>query len=110
MYEIEIYKTKSQKEPYTQWERSLDKITLARIDTRLTRIRQSGNFGECEPVGDGVYELKYDFGPGYRVYFGYKTENILLLLLGGYKKFQQRDIDKAKEYWKEHLLQKRGKK
>jgi putative addiction module killer protein len=70
----------------------------------------SGNLGVCESVGDGVFELKIDFGPGYRVYFGYKTDKVLILLLGGCKKGQQKDIDKAKEYWHEYLSQKRGKK
>ena len=109
-YEIEIYKTSAGKEPYIEWEESLDKNTLARIDARLARIRETGNFGICEPVGDGVFELKFDFGPGYRVCFGYIAETSLLLLFGGYKKGQQRSIDKAKEYWRDHLSPKRGKK
>lgn len=109
MYIIEIYKTSTGKEPYIDWENNLDKSTLARIDARMARIRESGNFGVCEPVGEGVFELKFDFGPGYRVYFGYESDTILLLLCGGYKKGQQRDIDKAKEYWRDHLSPKRGK-
>ena len=59
--------------------------------------------------GDGVFELKLDFGPGYRIYFGHKTKTCLILLFGGYKKSQQKDINKAKEYWREHLSQKGGK-
>lgn len=109
MYEIEIYKTATGKEPYTEWEESLDKTVVARIDARFARIRKNGNFGDCEPVGEGVFELKFDFGPGYRVYFGYKIETCLLLLFGGYKKSQQKDIHKSKEYWKDHLSIKRGK-
>jgi len=109
MYEIVIYQTGTGKEPYTEWVESLDKTTSARIDARLTRIRETGHFGICEPVGDGIFELKFDFGPGYRVYFGYKTKNCLVLLFGGYKKSQQKDINKSKEYWQEHLLLKRGK-
>ena len=88
----------------------MDKTTIARIDARLTRIRETGNFGVCEPVGDGVFELKFDFGPGYRVYFGFKTDTFLILLFGGYKKGQQRDINKAKEYWQDHLSLRRSKK
>ena len=109
-YEIEIYKTSKGKEPYTEWEKGLDKTTLARIDARLTRIRETGNLGICEPVGDGVFELKFDFGPGYRVYFGFKRDAFLIFLLGGYKKGQQRDVNKAKEYWLDHLSIKRGRK
>ena len=103
MYEIEIYKTSTEKEPFTDWIRSLDKPARSRIRTRLTRIRDTGNLGDCEPARDGVYELKFDFGPGYRVYFGYKTDKILILLFGGYKKSQQRDIDKSIEYWNDHI-------
>lgn len=110
MYDIKIYKTKTGKEPYNEWEKSLDKTILSRIDARFTRIRESGNLGICESVGDDVFELKFDFGPGYRVYFGYEGNTILLLLCGGYKKGQQKDITKAKEYWRDHLSLKRGKK
>ncbi len=109
-YEIEIYRTNTGKEPYTEWEESLDKATMVRIDARLTRIREAGNIGNCESVGEGVYELKFDFGPGYRVYFGLETDTFMILLLVGSKKGQQRDINKSKEYWKDHLLIKRGKK
>lgn len=109
-YEIEIYQTAGGKEPYTEWEESLDKSNMARIDARLARIREAGNIGNCEPVGDGVYELKFDFGPGYRIYFGLEKETSMILLLGGSKKGQQRDINKSKEYWQDHLLMKRGKK
>ncbi len=109
-YEIGIYQTATGKEPYTEWEESLDKSTMARIDARLARIRETGSIGKCEPVGDGVYELKFDFGPGYRIYFGLEKETSMILLLGGSKKAQQRDINKSKEYWKDHLLMKRGKK
>src|SRR5271156_5100375 len=109
-YEIEIYKTSKGKEPYTEWEKGLDKTTVARIDARLTRLRETGNLGICEPVGDGVFELKFNFGPGYRLYFGCKKNTSLILLLGGYKKGQQKDINKAKEYWLDHLSVKIGKK
>lgn len=108
-YDIELYRTAAGKEPYTEWEESLDKATMARIDARLARIRETGNSGNCEPVGEGVFELKFDFGPGYRVYFGLETETFMILLLGGSKRGQQRDINKSKEYWKDHLLTKKGK-
>lgn len=109
MYELLIYQTNTGKEPYTEWTFSLDTVTMARIDARLSRVRQAGNFGVCEPVGDGVFELKFDFGPGYRVYFAHKTKTCLMLLCGGYKKSQHRDIDKAKKYWSDYLSIKGGK-
>lgn len=103
MFEIEIYKAATGKEPYIDWEKSLDKTTSVRVDARLTRIRETGNLGIYEFVGNGVFELKLDFGAGYRIYFGFKTNRSLLLLFGGSKKSQQKDINKAKEYWEEHL-------
>jgi putative addiction module killer protein len=109
-YEIGLYQTAVGKEPYIEWEESLDKTVRVRIDSRFTRIREEGNLGSCDPVGDGVYELKFDFGPGYRIYFGLETDTFMILLLGGSKKRQQRDINKSKEYWKDHLLTKGGKK
>lgn len=110
MYETGIYKTHSGKEPYIEWLESLDRTVRARINARFTRIQETNNLGNYEPVGDGVFELKFDFGPGYRVYFGFKEDTFLILLFGGHKKGQQRDIDKAKEYWQDHLSLKRGKK
>jgi putative addiction module killer protein len=62
---------------------------------------KNGNFGDCEPVGDGVSELKIHFGPGYRVYFG-QDGNDVILLLGGEKKAQSANIKTAKEYWKDY--------
>lgn len=108
MYEIVIYQTASRREPYTEWTLTLDTATAARIDARLTRARQTGNLGVCEPVGEGVFELKLDFGPGYRVYFAYVTKTRLMLLFGGFKKSQQRDINHAKKYWLEYLSLKGG--
>ena len=110
MYEVDIYKTARGKEPYTDWIEGLDKQVRARIRARFTRIRETGNLGVCEPVEEGVFELKFDFGPGYRVYFGYEADTYLILLFGGYKKSQQRDIDKSIEYWKDHLSSKERKK
>jgi putative addiction module killer protein len=72
-----------------------------RVNARIRRIEEFGNYGDCEPVGDGVFELKLDVGPGYRVYFGI-DEGEIILLLGGDKDTQDADITKAGEYWKEY--------
>jgi putative addiction module killer protein len=81
-----------------EWLRGLrDGKARGVIRTRLDRL-QSGNFSNCEPVGNGVHELKIDFGPGYRVYFGEDGDSVILLQ-GGDKDTQERDIKKAKEYW-----------
>ena len=78
-----------------------DRQARQRIAARLTRI-QAGNFGDVKPVGEGVSELRIDYGPGYRVYFGEEAGHIVILLCGGDKDTQTRDIKDAKEYWKEY--------
>ena len=70
------------------------------ILTRLDRV-QNGNFGDCQSVGEGVSELRIDFGPGYRVYFGQDGDRVILLH-GGRKNRQSKDIVKAKEYWRDY--------
>lgn len=65
----------------------------------------TGNLGDFKSVGNGVYELRFDFGPGYRIYFGFdkKKNKLIILLAGGSKRTQVKDITKAKQYWREHL-------
>jgi putative addiction module killer protein len=70
------------------------------IWNRLDRV-EMGNLGHHRPVGEGVFELIFDFGPGYRVYYG-EDEDTVVLLLGGTKKSQSEDIEKAKEYWSDY--------
>jgi putative addiction module killer protein len=95
------YQREDGTEPYLQWIRGLrDAKGRGVIRTRLNRI-QSGAFTNCEPVGEGVHELKIDFGPGYRVYFGEDADTVILLN-GGDKGNQARDITKAKEYWRDY--------
>ena len=76
----------------------------------LRELKRQEISGFVNLLVDGVFELKLDFGPGYRIYFGYKTDTVFVLLFGGHKKGQQKDIDKAQEYWREYLSLKRGKK
>lgn len=102
MYKIEIYQTESGKEPFIDWKDSLDMATQAKIDARMTRIENSGNLGDCDSVGEGVFELRFHFGPGYRIYFGEMKKSQLLVLLGGTKGSQGRDIKRAKQYWQDH--------
>lgn len=73
-----------------------DKIGRARIALRI-RSAEYGNFGDCGPVGEGVSEMRIHFGPGYRVYFTRRGEVLYLLLLGGDKSSQKRDIKRAIE-------------
>ena len=99
---IIVYQDKNGNEPYTDWFNALrDPKGKSRIETRLRRLEQ-GLYGDCEPVGEGVLELRMFFGPGYRVYFGEDDKNIVVLLCGGDKGSQKQDIKRAKEFWKEY--------
>ena len=75
-----------------------DRQAQAKVRIRIRRL-ESGAFGDCEPVGESVFELREHLGPGYRVYFGRHGRSVVILLCGGTKKTQDADIKKAKEYW-----------
>ena len=99
--EIVVFRTSNGRVPFEEWLGDLDdKRAIARVLARLARVRQ-GNLGDCKPVGEGVSELRVDYGPGYRVYFGQKGRAIVVLLCGGDKRTQDRDIRMAKEFWRE---------
>ena len=86
---------------FDKWLRKLkDLRAKAKILYRIQKIESDGHFGDCEFVGDGIRELKIDYAKGYRVYFKEKEGKIILLLIGGDKSTQQKDIEKAKEIWK----------
>ncbi len=72
----------------------------AKILFRLQKLETDDHFGDCEPVGDGIRELKINYAKGYRVYFKEIDGKIIVLLIGGDKSSQQKDIEKAKEIWK----------
>lgn len=93
------YITEDGNNPFHKWLSSLkDRTVRARIRVRLNRVRL-GNFGDCKPVGKGVNELRVDYGPGYRVYYGKTETSIVILLCGGSKKTQSKDIQLAQTYW-----------
>ena len=99
--ELRIYCTKKGKKPFIEWLESLkEKTVRAQITNRLNRVVQS-NYGDCQSVGNGVYELRIHYGAGYRIYFAEQGKTIVLLLTGGNKKTQCKDIEKAKQYWNE---------
>ena len=96
------YKTEDGKEPFREWLKFLrDKVTAARIQSRLERVRL-GNFGDTKPVGNGVSELRFTFGSGFRVYFGQDGDQIVVLLIGGDKSSQEKDIQLAHNYWADY--------
>jgi putative addiction module killer protein len=96
-----MYVTPAGKKVFQDWLDSLDDSTSARVAARLDRVHQ-GNFGDCKPTREGVYELRLDFGPGYRVYFGIVSGHVVLLTCGGTKKTQAKDIENAIEYLEEY--------
>lgn len=100
--EVLVYADEAGHEPFTAWLNQLrDRAGRQRVLARLRRLEQ-GNFGDCKALGDGVYELRVFFGPGYRVYFGEDDNTIVVLLTGGDKRSQAKDIGNAKTYWKEY--------
>jgi putative addiction module killer protein len=99
--EIRIYETKDGRIPFGEWMDELEGSKIyAIILNRLDRV-ENGNFGDCHPVGEGLSELRIDFGPGYRIYFG-QDGDLIVLLGGGTKKTQADDIKRAKRRWKEY--------
>jgi putative addiction module killer protein len=100
--ELRVLVTGEGQEPFNEWLTSLRDIkTRAKIRVRLDRI-SLGNFGDCHGVGEGVQELRIDYGPGYRIYFGQKGTSIVLLHCGGDKSTQTKDIETAKRLWNEY--------
>ena len=101
---IEIYQNNQGKSPYITWFESIkDLKVISKISIRIARVRL-GNLGDYKSLGGGLYELRIDEGPGYRVYFAHPVkENIILLLIGGSKKTQTKDINKAKQYLNDYI-------
>jgi len=99
MFEIQPYYTRSGKVPFAQWQDALrDNRVRTAIARRLYRMGK-GHFGDCKPCQDGVWELRLDIGPGYRVYYVCHGQTVILLLCGGDKHTQKTDIARAREYW-----------
>jgi putative addiction module killer protein len=100
--EILLYR-EGRSTPFSEWLASLkDGRAVGIVRARLNRIRL-GNFGDCKSVGGGVDELRIDFGPGYRIYYGRDGSLPVVLLCGGTKRTQARDIVTAQAYWKKYL-------
>ena len=91
---------------FANWLEQLDPSAAAKVTIALTRMEQ-GNFSKAKGVGTGVCEYKIDFGPGYRIYFGRDGERLVILIGGGTKKRQQRDIAAAQECWADYKRRKK---
>jgi putative addiction module killer protein len=101
VFEIRRYRTAAGDEPFTEWLGDLpDRQARARVLARLERL-EVGNFGDAKFLRDGVSELRIDWGPGYRVYFGRDGRTVIVLLYGGDKRKQETDIKRAVELWQE---------
>ena len=98
-FEIRRYVNTAGIDVFGEWFDALtDRQAQARVRARIDRLER-GLFGDARSCGEGVWELRIDWGPGYRVYYARTGERIILLLIGGDKRKQQADIERAKEYW-----------
>ena len=94
-YEVIEYADDGGKNLFREWFFRLDARAAAKVTTAIVRL-ENGNTSNAKSVGEGVYEYKIDFGPGYRVYFAYEGKTVIILLGGGTKKRQSKDIETAK--------------
>lgn len=101
--EIIFFEDKKGKKPFLTWLEGLDSVNRNRINQRIIRL-SIGNYGDFKVLQQNIYELRFTFGPGYRVYFAEttKTNKLVVLLTGGDKKTQRKDIAKAIDYWQEY--------
>jgi putative addiction module killer protein len=90
--------------PFRDWLAGLDLTTRARVQARILRF-EGGNLGDHKEVGGGVWEARLDFGPGYRVYLGRRGRELVLLLTGGDKRSQKRDLSRAREFWRDYMME-----
>ena len=105
MLSVIEYLDRTEASPFAAWFQSLDAAAAAKVTAALRRL-ELGNFSNVKGVGAGVFEYRIDFGPGYRVYFGKDGEAVVILLGGGTKKRQDRDIATAHERWADYKKRK----
>jgi putative addiction module killer protein len=104
--EVREYVDAKGRTPYRDWVVKLDTAARVRVITAILRMER-GNFSTAKGVGSGVSELRLDFGPGYRIYFGRDGERLVILLGGGTKRRQQADINAAHALWADYKRRKR---
>lgn len=101
-FEVLHYQTPDGRIPVREWlDTVLNPVAYAAIKLRQDRLAR-GLFGDCSPVGEGVWELRIDTGAGYRVYYARSGKQVVLFLCGGDKRSQKADIKKAKTYWRDY--------
>jgi putative addiction module killer protein len=101
MLELRYYLASDGGSPFEEWFAGLDAPAAAKVAVALARLEQ-GNLSSSKGVGEGVLEYRIDWGPGYRVYFGRDGDVLVILLTGGTKQRQQRDIEVAKSNWTDY--------
>jgi putative addiction module killer protein len=106
MIEVRYYVAEDGRSPYADWFSFLDPVARTKVAAAIVRI-EHGNLSNLKPVGNGVFEYRINFGPGYRVYLGRDGDAVVILLVGGTKKRQQRDIEAAADFWRAYKREKR---
>lgn len=100
---VEQLRLPNGKAPFAEWLLNLDKMSQSTIQNYIERVANGGGKKNIKSLGDGVFEIKINFGPGYRVYFGEYKNFIILLILGGNKSSQKHDIKTAKKLWRNYV-------
>lgn len=106
MKQVKLFQTDRGQQPFQDWIENLDESSRLRILAYVDRVAAGAGRKNVKPVGSGVFEIKIDTGPGYRIYFGEVDRVIILLLLGGDKSSQKRDIKQAIQYWEHYAKNK----
>ena len=106
MLKVVEYEDEKGEHPFSKWFETLNTPAALKVRTAVARM-ENGNFSNVEPVGEGVSEYKIHFGPGYRIYFAKDGETLVILLGGGTKNRQSRDIQNAKRRWEDYKKRKR---
>ena len=101
-FEVQEYLKADGTSPFREWLDGLALAVRARVQARVARF-EAGNTGDAKPVGGGVQEARFHFGPGYRLYFGIDGKTVIILLCGGDKSSQKKDVKRAKGFWKDYL-------
>ncbi|MEX2091934.1 MAG: type II toxin-antitoxin system RelE/ParE family toxin [Pirellulales bacterium] len=107
MIQVVEYEDEHGGHPFSKWFETLNTPAALKVRTAIARM-ENGNLSNVEPVGEGVSECKVHFGPGYRIYFGKDGQNLVILLGGGTKKRQSRDIAIARRHWRDYRARKRN--
>lgn len=104
---VRVYQTKNGRLPFIEWLKSVKDVTARHsIQTRIRRVEVTGNTGDYKYLKGGVYEMRIHKSPGYRIYYGLDGKTLIVLLAGGEKGTQKRDIKKAKGYWQDYISSK----